>query len=330
MVICDAILRGVFVKRIIVALLLTLFLTGCKGKPYEIGLCMHDDTVFTRAYAQVLQQALEQQGCRVTRLHSHNDQSAQNRQLDKLIAQGCDGLIISPVMTSAADELVQRVKEADIPAVLVSREPEEAVLDLWERVSYVGCDPAGAGQAQAQLLLKTKDKGDVNGDGVLTYVVLQGQQRDLDARDRTDCALRSLWDAGVITYELKLYCTDGQKETARQACAKALTAFGDDVEAVLCNTDTMALGAMEALGENGRVVGRDVYLLGMDAVPQALEQVAAGKLTGTVLEDYQSQAQQATHTLIRLLSGQSVQKRCYVDHILVTAENAAQYSDWWK
>ena len=318
-------------RMFILLLAVLLILTGCTAeKSPEIGLCIHAETVFTQTYAKMISDALKQQGCRVTICYSHNNQTTQNRQLQRLIDEGCDGLVISPVMIGEAEALVQTVKNANIPAVFVSREPAENALAVWDRVSYVGCDPAGAGKAQAQLLLNTPNRGDVDGDGVLSYVVLQGQQESLNARDRTDHALRTLWDAGVTTDELRIYCTDGQKETATRTIKKALKDFPEAMEAVLCNTDTMALAVMEVLQQRGVVIGKEIYLLGMDGTPRALKQVLAGKLTGTVLEDYPRQARHVAITMQQMLSGQSVQKHCYVPHIPIDRENAAQYIPWWQ
>lgn len=318
-------------KRILAALAVLLLLTGCgpSASP-QIGLCIHEETLFTRTYAKMIRQTLQQQGCRVTVAYSHSDQQAQNRKLRELIDGGCDGLVVSPVLIGAADELVQQVKSANVPTVFISREPKAEALALWDKVSYVGCDPAGAGMAQAQLLLKVEDRGDVNGNGVLSYVVIQGQQKDLDARDRTDHGLRALWNAGVITDELHLYCTDGEEETAKRTVKKALKAYGNEIEAVLCNTDTMALAAMEVLLERGLVIGKDVYLLGMDGTARALAQVQAGNLSGTVLEDYERQARQVADILQQLLSGQTVSKHSYFSHIPVDRENAARYIPWWQ
>ena len=52
----------------------------------------------------------------------------------------------------------------------------------------------------------------------------------------------------------------------------------------------MALGALQAIQSAGRTVGTDIYLVGVDALSEALEDVLAGTMTGTVFNDHFSQS----------------------------------------
>ncbi|MFR5913871.1 MAG: substrate-binding domain-containing protein [Blautia wexlerae] len=61
--------------------------------------------------------------------------------------------------------------------------------------------------------------------------------------------------------------------TAQQLVANALGQYGDDVEVVFCNNDAMALGALQSIEAAGRTVGDDIYLVGVDALSEALEDV---------------------------------------------------------
>ena len=56
-----------------------------------------------------------------------------------------------------------------------------------------------------------------------------------------------------------------------------LSQYGDDVEVVFCNNDAMALGALQAIEAAGRTVGEDIYLVGVDALTEALENVHGRK-----------------------------------------------------
>ena len=58
----------------------------------------------------------------------------------------------------------------------------------------------------------------------------------------------------------------------------------------------MALGALQAIESAGRTVGEDIYLVGVDALSEALEDVLAGTMTGTVFNDHFSQSHSAATT----------------------------------
>ena len=60
-----------------------------------------------------LQEILEGKGYEVTIVDGNNDQAKQNEQINTFITQGVDALIINPVMTSAADQIISTVKDAD-------------------------------------------------------------------------------------------------------------------------------------------------------------------------------------------------------------------------
>ena len=89
-----------------------------------IGVCIYKfDDAFMTTYRNALQEILEGKGYKVTVVDGNNDQAKQNEQINTFITQGVDALIINPVMTSAADQIIDLVKTAGIPTVLINREP---------------------------------------------------------------------------------------------------------------------------------------------------------------------------------------------------------------
>ena len=85
----------------------------------------------------------------------------------------------------------------------------------------------------------------------------------------------------------------------------------------------MALGALQAIQSVGRTVGTDIFLVGVDALSEALEDVVAGTMTGTVFNDHFSQAQSAGDIAVQMLAGEAVDTVNMVDYIKVTKDNAA-------
>ena len=111
-------------------------------------------------------------GYEVSVVDGNNDQAKQTEQISTFITQGVDALIINPVMTSAAEQIVSMVKDANIPTVLINREPTEGEMAVYDKIAYVGCDAAQSGTFQGELILETEKKGDINGDGVVSYLSL--------------------------------------------------------------------------------------------------------------------------------------------------------------
>lgn len=292
----------------------------------KVGICVYDlqDTAIASCTRQ-LEASLAAKGYAAEIADGKNDQTLQNEQIAAFIDDDYDALIISPVMLSAAPEIIQQLQTADIPAVLLRREPDAQALEQWDRLSYVGCDPTQPGALQAELILELPDMGDINDDGVVSYVLLQGAADRIDTGLRSEGAITRLTDAAVTVTCLAALPGEGDRTIAAEAVEKTLSEFGKDIEVVLCNNDAMALGALDAILDGGRSVGGDIYLVGIDGTQEAIKKVLSGELTGTVMDDCVAQALKTVEVLEKLLNGEPVEKRYYVNYIKITAANAAQY-----
>ena len=292
----------------------------------KVGVCIYKfDDAFMTTYRNALQEILEGKGYEVTIVDGNNDQAKQNEQINTFITQGVDALIINPVMTSAADQIISTVKDADIPTVLINREPTADQMSAYNKLVYVGCDAAQSGTFQGELILETATKGDINGDGKITYIMCKGDPENIDAQYRTEYSIKALTDAGKEVECLYEYLDNWDQTTAQQDVANALSQYGDKIEVVFCNNDAMALGALQSIQQAGRTVGKDIYLVGVDALAEAVQDVLDGNMTGTVLNDDVGQATAAAEATKLFVEGKDVEQFYWVDYVKVTKDNASQY-----
>ena len=294
-----------------------------------VGICIYKfDDAFMTTYRTALTKMLEDKGYTVTCMDGKNDQATQTEQINTFIAQGVDALIINPVNTSAADTIVSAVKDADIPTVLINREPTAEAMAAYDKLVYVGCDARQSGTMQGELILDTETKGDLNGDGVVKYIMIQGDPENIDAQYRTEYSVKKLEDEGVKVEQLDLQRGDWDRNKGQEIAQNDLAKFGDDIEVVFCNNDDMAIGALQAIQAAGRTVNKDIYLVGVDALDAALNEVEAGNMTGTVLNDANAQAEKAVECMEGLLAGDTYaegEQSVYVDYVKVTPENVSQF-----
>lgn len=304
---------------------LLLLLVGCDTRQ-QVGVCYRDcDDAMTAQYRQELEQTLTDAGYAVTVMDARNDQSKQDRQVAELIGDKTDILILEPVMTSALDSVVQQAQEADVPVVFVNREPDGVVLESWEKLCYVGYDTTQPGVLQGQLADALPNKGDLNGDGILSYALIAGPENHLDAQLRSDGCSRALSESGGETELLALEYGQWTREDAQRRCAKLLATYGKDIEAIFCSSDEMALGAMDAIQDGGRTVGQNIYLYGIGGERQILFLIRSGDLTGTVSLDIPGQVKNVLSAVTALLTGKPVEKVSYVNHIAIDASNVEDY-----
>jgi len=103
----------------------------------------------------------------------------------------------------------------------------------------------------------------------------------------------------------------------QELTSTAISQFGDKIDVIFANNDDMALGAIEAVKAAGWTVGKDVYIVGVDATDPAQDALEAGDLTGTVLNDAVGQSHTAVNAALHALAGNDLMAYYIVDYVAV-------------
>ena len=247
-----------------------------------------------------------------------NDQAEQTNQIDSFIADNVDVLIINLVQSSSAASVIQKADAAGIPVVFINREPVADDMALSENICYVGADARQSGTFQGEIVAETENKGDINGNGTVDYVMIMGDPENIDAQYRTEYSIKALTDAGLAVNKLFEQRGDWDQTKGQELAATALSQYGNDIDVIFCNNDAMALGAYQAIVDAGRVVGEDIYLLGVDCLDECKAMVEAGTMTGTVLNDHIGQSPTAADVALKAAAGEKMEKYYWVDYVKVT------------
>jgi methyl-galactoside transport system substrate-binding protein len=262
----------------------------------------------------------------VTLVDGKNDMATQTDQIRNFITQGMDLIICNLVQTSSADAIIDEVVAAEIPLVLINREPLKydangvPMVEAYEgilnnpTVCYVGADARQSGTYQGEIVLELPDQGDIDGDGVIRYVMIVGDPENIDAQFRTEFSIKALKDAGKEVECLVEQVGNWATDQGQTIAANAITAHGDKIDVIFCNNDGMALGAKAAIDAAGLVVGEDLYLLGVDALPEVVELIKEGKMTGTVLNDHIAQSHAAVDAAVDVLAGGEMQNYYWANY----------------
>lgn len=288
---------------------------GCGGaaepEVLRVGVALYtqDDTFISTIAQELERMAREEEQARGVRINlsmvdGRSNQTTQLDQIDSLIGRGCDALCVNIVDRTAAAVVIDKAREADVPLVFFNRQPVAEDMLRWEHAYYVGARAEEGGVLQGRLVLEawqTDPTLDRNGDGVLQYVMLEGEPGHQDAMLRTEYAVKALTDAGVQVEKL---ASDTANWKRGQAQAKARQwleeGLGDSVEVVFANNDDMALGAIDAFEEAGAALP---LVVGVDATAPALEAVEAGRLWGTVRNDGAGIARSMLDLVLTLAEG---------------------------
>ena len=223
---------------------------------------------------------------------AQESQTTQNKQIERFVSLEYDVLCINLVDRTDASFAVDKAMEADIPIVFFNREPVQADLQKWDRTYYVGTDPAQNGRLEGQIVVDAYRADpaamDKNGDGVVQYIMIEGEIRHQDAMIRTEKSVQTLKDAGIAVEKLDGGIASWVRSQAAALAEQYFEKYGDAIELVICNNDDMALGVLDTVERRNM----DFHnIVGIDGTPQGLQAVEEGKMLGTVVIDYKAQAE---------------------------------------
>ena len=162
---------------------------------------------FMTLYREELQKYLvEECGLKaenISIMDGKNDQGEQMNQIRNFITQGYDVMIINLVQASSEPTVTEECNAAGIPVVYINREPEAEREEAWVtegiKATYVGADARQSGTYQGEEIVELENKGDADGDGVVRYIMVQGDPENVDAQYRTEKSIEALttqWTGG--------------------------------------------------------------------------------------------------------------------------------------
>jgi len=293
------------------------FLSGCKKAEARkegeivIGFSSRDlSAEYTAKLSEaIVAYAQTKPGLKVVMVDAQSDVQKQFSQVENFVAQKVDAIILNPCELEASTPAVDYVKKAGIPLVLVNQTTKSA------GDSYIGSNDFEAGRMAMEAIAKK-----LNGQGgVLMLHGIMGTsaqlQREAGARE-------------VFAKYPGLKLVDHQTASWDRAKAMALTenwiqAHKGKFSAVFAHNDEMAMGALLALERAG--LKKDVYVIGIDAIAQALSAVKEGRLDATVFQDAVGQGKGSVDAAIQLAKKQPCAKETMIPFQLVTRENITQF-----
>lgn len=293
--------------------------------------------VYLTAVREALDSAFEAKGISVNDRDSNGNQTQQTEDINTAVLTGTNAIVVNLVDSGAigtAQSLMNIAQNAGLPVVFfnraVSQDNTESA-DLfasYENSCFVGTDFEEAGKMQGQMigeyLVENYDKCDLNGDGVISYVMFKGDEANQEAIARTKYGVENanevLVAAGkpeLVFYDEKnankyLVDTNGtwssvaSNDYMQTILAQYSEANGNMIELVIANNDDMAIGAINALQGVGFNTGdpeKTIPVFGVDAVQIAKDAIAAGTMTGSIKQDAEGMADAVATIAANMIAG---------------------------
>ena len=176
-------------------------------------------------------------------------------------------------------------------------------LDILEREASAEDTQTSTEEGTEKKALILSPRVDKNGDGVIQYLMFEGEAGHQDAIVRTEYSVNTLMQQGIPMEKLSYAIANWSRAEAQSKMMQFYPEFQDQIELILSNNDDMALGVLDAYDKIGLPKDKRPFIYGIDGTTVGLEAVKKGNLMGTVYNDEQGQAKALFQLAYRLGTG---------------------------
>jgi ABC-type sugar transport system substrate-binding protein len=227
---------------------------------------------------------------------AEDDIEGQRAALEALIDEGIDALAVTPLTSDNLTPALVAASEHSVPIINV----DELIPDDVARAagftitSRIASDNGDAGAQAAKYMIANLPAGSA-------VAVIEGKPGVTSGTQRRDGFITAA-EAGGLRLVASTHA-DWDRALARDAVADILKRHPEVKGIYFCN-DTMALGGLAAVEEAN--LGATLILIGTDAIPEAMQAVKEGRLTGTVAQFPYELGMLAVETAVKVLDGRPV------------------------
>jgi len=301
--------------------LLTACSAGDFGAPSERKIVLGLSQVVTTANwnatnTESIRQAARDAGIDVRVEDAHRSQENQVAALRAFVRQHVDVIALSPVVETGWETVLREIRAAGIPVILTDRTIEVSDDSLY--VSLIGSDFIEEGRRAGRWLLEhTRDLPDE-----IDIVELQGTVGSAPANDRKQ-GFAEIIAADPRYRIIRSQSGDFSRETGKRVMEDFLRAEGRRIRVLYAHSDSMALGAIEAIEAAGFDPGHDILVISIEGSREGLKAIVAGKLNVSV-ECTPLFGPQLVEAVNALTAGKAIPRRIITTEAIFTAENAAR------
>lgn len=282
------------------------------GKHLVVGFAQTGaESVWRVANTNSIKSEAEKRGIELKFADGQGKQERQIQALRSFVAQHVDYIVLAPIVETGWDPVLRDAQRAKIPVIVMDRKVSS---DESLYACFVGSDFYKEGEMAAEWLAK-------NAGGRTQIVELQGTPGSAAANERR----KAFADALAKHPELKIIDSqsgDFRRSGGKEVMEAFLKKHGKNIQIVYAHNDDMALGAIQAIEEAGMKPGKDILIVSVDAVKEAVQAVADGKMNCTV-ECNPLFGPKIFDTIEQLRKGEKVPRVSYNKDELFDSTNAA-------
>ena len=284
------------------------------AKTYVIGaLSKQSADTFVQNIFDAMEARAKELGSEVRLLvqDAEADINKQIAQAEAMITQKVDAIILNAVDVEGCAPIVDMAIEAGIPII----ECNTLTNNAEKSTAYVGSDDVDAGKIQAEFL-----KNVLTDDAKVCYMMGPiGVSPQIYRKEGIEKYLFNVTNIKVLAEQT----ANWKRDQAISLAEDWLTTY-QDLDAIICQNDDMALGVLEAVEAAGR---KDkVIVIGIDAITDALTAVKEGRLDCTVFQDAKGQGAGSLDWALKCAKeGLMKTPDVIIPFLLVTKDNVEEF-----
>ncbi|MBR2528609.1 MAG: substrate-binding domain-containing protein [Blautia sp.] len=271
---------------------------------------------FWQSVQKGIEDKAEELGVEVTiqGANSEDDVEGQNNILETMVQSGeYVAFAVAPLSDS---NLVNTVADANSQGYLVADIDEHINLDVLEArggavVSFVTSDNKAIGRMAGEYIASLIEEGS-------DVAIIEGKAGAISGEDRRDGCKEAFEEAGMNIVDSQPADWD---KTKAYDLATNLINKNENLAAIYCCNDTMAMGAYQAVADSGK----DIVVVGTDGNSDAIQSVKDGGLTATIAQDTAGVGARSLELLVAAYNngekpGEVETINEFVNPILITAD----------
>jgi ABC-type sugar transport system substrate-binding protein len=226
---------------------------------------------------------------------------------------GFDAFIVTPFRATSLNSALATATQRGIPIINIDEliPVDAARADGLAIAARIASNNVRAGEEAGKLILSLVEGGS-------EVAVLEGAPGTTSSIDRVTGFTETVTAGGLNVVASQ---TANWDRAQAFSVASNILQGNPNVKAFFAANDTMGLGAIEAIEAAG--LAGQVVVASVDAIPEALEAVAAGRLAGTVAQYPDEMAVLAVEAAIKVAQGRPIAPEIESPVVIITPDNVA-------
>lgn len=268
--------------------------------------------VMDGATAAVVEAGIPEENVTCVAPNNESEIMAQVTSVEDMISQNVDILLVAANQADTLMNPLTTAAEKGIKIVMVDTDAP----DFTEKVTYIGTDNYEAGYEGA------KEFGTRLGGGK-NVVILRGKLGDPNHEKRTEGLIAGLEETGNTVLETQ--DANCESDKAANAMEAFMTKYPDQIDAVMVTSDSMAVGAAQAIKAAG--LGDRIQVCGFDGFQAAIDLVGTGEISMIIAQRPEEIGRKGIECGLGALEGETYDSYINTGIEIIDSSNYQDYQD---